>query len=89
MHKGILISIEGPDGAGKTSVTGRILPRLEAYGQVVMTREPGGVAIAEKIRNLILDPAHTSMDAKTELLLYVAARRQHLRERILPALEEG
>lgn len=53
------------------------------------TREPGGVPIAEKIREVILNPAHTEMDDKTELLLYIAARRQHLVERVLPALEMG
>lgn len=89
MYKGIFISIEGPDGAGKTSVLNRLLPLLEAYGQVMTTREPGGVPIAEQIRDLILNPAHTTMDAKTELLLYIAARRQHLKERIVPALETG
>ncbi|MET3558212.1 dTMP kinase [Streptococcus rupicaprae] len=89
MAKGIVISVEGPEGAGKTSVIKALLPKFEAYGQVLMTREPGGVPIAEKIREVILDPEHTTMDDKTELLLYVAARRQHLKERILPALEEG
>ncbi|MGT2755977.1 dTMP kinase [Streptococcus ovuberis] len=89
MAKGIVISVEGPEGAGKTSVVKALLPRLEAYGEVLTTREPGGVPIAEKIREVILNPEHTTMDDKTELLLYVAARRQHLKERILPALEEG
>lgn len=89
MCKGIFISVEGPDGAGKTSVIRRLLPKLAAYGSVVTTREPGGVPIAEKIREVILDPDHTTMDSKTELLLYIAARRQHLKERILPALQAG
>ncbi|WP_303974142.1 dTMP kinase [Streptococcus merionis] len=89
MQKGIFISVEGPDGAGKTSVVTRLLPRLADYGQVVTTREPGGVPIAEKIREVILNPEHTGMDDKTELLLYIAARRQHLKERIEPALEAG
>ena len=91
MSKGLLISIEGPDGAGKTTVLEALLPRLrEAYpAQVVTTREPGGVAIAEQIREVILDVDNTSMDAKTELLLYIAARRQHLIETVLPELEKG
>ena len=55
----------------------------------ITTREPGGVEIAEKIREVILDPSHTEMDPKTELLLYIASRRQHLAERVLPALEAG
>lgn len=89
MHKGIFISIEGPEGAGKTSLINELLPRLEAQRPVVVTREPGGVKIAEKIREIILDPDHGSMEAKTELLLYIAARRQHLIEKVLPALEAG
>ena len=91
MSKGLLISIEGPDGAGKTTVLEALLPRLrEAYpAQVVTAREPGGVAIAEQIREVILDVDNTSMDAKTELLLYIAARRQHLVEKVLPELEKG
>lgn len=90
MKKGIFISFEGPDGAGKTSVIEALVPELQALGQsVVTTREPGGVPIAERIREVILNPAHTAMDDKTELLLYIAARRQHMQERILPALESG
>lgn len=91
MTRGIVISIEGPDGAGKTSVLEALLPRLEALwpAGVVSSREPGGVAIAEQIRQVILDVNNTSMDDKTELLLYIAARRQHLVEKVLPALEAG
>ena len=90
MSKGIFISLEGPDGAGKTSVLEALIPILEAKGQAfVTTREPGGVAVAEKIRNVVLDPKHTEIDEKTELLLYIASRRQHLVERILPALDRG
>ena len=91
MSKGLLISIEGPDGAGKTTVLEALLPRLrETYtAKVVTTREPGGVAIAEQIREVILDVDNTAMDAKTELLLYIAARRQHLVEKVLPELEKG
>ena len=92
MSKGLLISIEGPDGAGKTSVLKVLLPTFyrEVYpAQVITTREPGGVAIAEQIREVILDIDNTAMDAKTELLLYIAARRQHLVEKVLPELENG
>lgn len=90
MNKGIFITFEGPDGAGKTSVLQALLPRLEEFGkELVTTREPGGVAIAEDIRSVILDPENTAMDDKTELLLYIAARRQHLQERIVPALDAG
>lgn len=89
--KGIFITIEGPDGAGKTSVIKELLPKLEqALGErIVSTREPGGSRIAEKIRELILDPEHTEMDIRTEALLYAAGRRQHLMEKILPALDRG
>lgn len=91
MTKGFLVSFEGPDGAGKTTVLQHVLPILEGYfqGEVVSTREPGGITIAEKIREVILDVTHTSMDDKTELLLYIAARRQHMVERVKPALDRG
>lgn len=90
MGNGTLISFEGPEGAGKSSILEAILPLLEEKGiPYITTREPGGVDIAEKIRQVILDPDHTSMDAKTELLLYIASRRQHLVERVLPALAAG
>ena len=91
MTKGIFISFEGPDGAVKTTVLEAILPQLKKLvaKEVITTREPGGVAIAESIRDLILDVNHTNMDDKTELLLYIAARRQHLVERILPELKKG
>lgn len=90
MVNGTLISFEGPEGAGKSSILEAILTLLEEKGiPYITTREPGGVDIAEKIRQVILDPDHTSMDAKTELLLYIASRRQHLVERVLPALAAG
>lgn len=85
---GTFITFEGPDGAGKTSVLQALMPQLEAHSTrpVVLTREPGGAKISERIRDLILDPANTEMDPRTEALLYAASRRQHLVERILPAL---
>ena len=90
MSKGFLVSLEGPEGAGKTSVLEAIIPILEDRGiEVLSTREPGGVLIGEKIRQVILDPSHTEMDPKTELLLYIASRRQHLVEKVLPALAAG
>ena len=90
MSKGFLVSLEGPEGAGKTSVLQAIIPILEDRGiEVLSTREPGGVLIGEKIREVILDPSHTEMDPKTELLLYIASRRQHLVEKVLPALAAG
>lgn len=90
MSKGFLVSLEGPEGAGKTSVLEALIPILEDRGiEVLSTREPGGVLIGEKIREVILDPSHTQMDPKTELLLYIASRRQHLVEKVLPALAAG
>lgn len=84
------ITIEGPDGSGKTTMIAHIEKYLISKGMdVLTTREPGGIEIAEKIRGVILDPAHTKMDRITEALLYAASRRQHLVERIIPALEAG
>ena len=89
--RGIFITIEGPDGSGKTTALQQVVPRLqqEMNRKVVATREPGGSPIAEKIRSLILDPSHTDMDSRTEALLYAASRRQHLVEKVLPVLESG
>lgn len=88
---GIFITLEGPDGSGKTTALKEIFNQLKTLTdkQIVSTREPGGSPIAEKIRELILDPAHKEMDARTEALLYAASRRQHLVERVLPVLEAG
>ncbi|MFC4558531.1 dTMP kinase [Virgibacillus kekensis] len=87
---GYFITFEGGEGAGKTSILHSLEKKLTSLGyDVLATREPGGIDIAEKIRHIILDPAHTAMDGRTEALLYAAARRQHLAEKVLPALEEG
>lgn len=88
---GLFITIEGPDGAGKTSVLEELYPRLQlrAKRPMVKTREPGGIPIAEKIRKIILDPRNGMMDERTEALLYAAARRQHLVEKVFPALSDG
>ena len=84
------ITLEGVDGAGK-STQARLLARaLELAGyQVVSLREPGGTAISEKIRALLLDPANTAMGDTCELLLYEAARAQLVHEVIAPALAAG
>ncbi|CAM3256056.1 dTMP kinase [Vagococcus fessus] len=89
MDRGIFITVEGPDGAGKTSLIQALAPMIEKATQheLVLTREPGGIPIAEKIRTIILDPKHTEMDERTEALLYAAARRQHLVEKVIPALD--
>ena len=90
MKKGIFITLEGPEGAGKTTVVNLLSQKLEAEGyRVLQTREPGGIDIAEQIRKVILDKQNTAMDPRTEALLYAAARRQHLVEKVLPALEEN
>ena len=86
----MFITFEGPDGSGKTTVSAAVCERLLKEGYMVRyTREPGGSNIAEQIRNIILDPKNTDMDARTEALLYAASRRQHLMDKVLPALKEG
>lgn len=90
MQGNLFITFEGPDGAGKTSVLKLIGERLQQNQMdILLTREPGGIEIAEKIRSVILDPAHTMMNERTEALLYAAARAQHFYEKIVPALEKG
>ena len=88
--RGYFITSEGPEGAGKTTVMNLLGEQLTQEGyDVVMTREPGGIMISEKIRNIILDNKHTMMESRTEALLYAAARRQHLVEKVKPDLEAG
>lgn len=90
MNNGFFITVEGPEGAGKTTVISKLSSELEKKGyKVLQTREPGGIEIAEKIRSVILDKNHTAMDSRTEALLYAAARRQHLVEKVEPALLDG
>ena len=86
----MFITLEGPEGSGKTTAVEAAVKALEEKGyQIVRTREPGGTPIAEQIRNVILDKANTNMDPRTEALLYAASRRQHLVEKVWPALKEG
>lgn len=88
--EGFFITLEGGEGSGKTTVLGRVAAYLQNRSMPYrITREPGGIEIAEKIRSIILDPAHTAMDARTEALLYAASRSQHLAEVVEPALREG
>lgn len=90
MLKGKFITFEGGEGSGKTTMITKISDYLEDKNiPYMITREPGGIDIAEKIRSIILNPEHTTMDARTEALLYAAARRQHLAEKVIPALEKG
>ena len=84
------ITFEGGEGSGKSTVMKDVATRLTKEGyKLVLTREPGGTPIAEEIRNVILDKDNTKMDPRTEALLYAASRRQHLVEKIWPALERG
>ncbi|OPL07402.1 MAG: thymidylate kinase [delta proteobacterium ML8_F1] len=85
-----IISLEGGDGSGKTT----LIKKIEKYFidkeiPYMITREPGGVRISEAIREIILDTRYTEMDYKTEALLYAAARRQHLTEKVIPQLDSG
>ncbi|WP_027633518.1 dTMP kinase [Clostridium hydrogeniformans] len=90
MKKGLFITFEGPEGAGKTTVLHMVSEYLRNKGvNCVTTREPGGIEISEKIRGIILDNKNTNMDPRTEALLYAAARRQHLTEKVVPAINEG
>ena len=85
---GVFITFEGGEGSGKTTIANMIQKTLAQEGyHVVLTREPGGVEIAEKIRDIIQDVKYINMDRKTEALLYAASRRQHLVEKVIPALE--
>jgi dTMP kinase len=85
-----LITLEGVEGSGKSTLIQYLKDFIESIGKkVIVTREPGGIEISEQIRSVILDTKNTKMDGRTEALLYAAARRQHLVERIIPALEEG
>ena len=86
----MFITIEGPEGSGKSTATETVINRLKELGyDVLKTREPGGTPISEQIRNVILDKDNKAMDGRTEALLYAAARRQHLVEKVWPASKEG
>lgn len=88
--RGIFISVEGGDGAGKSTQLANIKSYMEERGiSAIFTREPGGTEIAEKIREIILDPANEGMEDLTEALLYAASRAEHVRKVIAPALEDG
>ncbi len=87
---GIFITFEGPDGSGKTTQLKKVAQQLQKLGHdVLVTREPGGTAISDKIRSIILDPVNEEMVDQAEVLLYAASRAQHVHELILPALKAG
>ena len=88
--KGLFITLEGPDGSGKSTIIKLIGDYLSNKGiDFIMTREPGGTSIGEDIRHIVLDNENTQMGKETEALLYAASRAQHVHEKIMPALEEG
>jgi len=86
----LFITFEGVEGSGKTTIAKLVVDKLVELGyKVLYTREPGGSEIAEQIRNIILNKKNINLDPKTEALLFAASRRQHLVEKILPALKQG
>lgn len=87
---GLFIAFEGGDGSGKSTQARLLAERLAEQGHpVLLTRGPGGTALAEQIRSLVLDPSHAPVDPTTEALLFAAARSSHVRQSVLPALEQG
>lgn len=90
MTRGLFISIEGPDGSGKSTQLNNIKKFFQEKGiETIFTREPGGTIIGERIREILLDKCHAEMDSMTEAMLYAAARAQHVAQVIKPALAEG
>ena len=90
MKRGLFLTLEGVDGCGKSTQLAFLTEYLKQKGlDVLLTREPGGCAISEQVREILLSPENKAMSAETEMLLYAAARAQHIAEKILPALEAG
>lgn len=88
--KGLFITLEGPEGSGKTSVLEGVKEYLDSKNiEYITTREPGGIRIAEDIRNIILSKENTELDAHSEALLFAASRAQHLAEKVIPAINNG
>jgi len=87
---GKFITLEGPDGSGKSTIINLISDYMREKGiDFIVTREPGGTLIGEEIRDIILDNKNINMGSETEALLYAAARSQHIHEKIIPALNDG
>lgn len=87
---GVFITLEGPEGCGKSTQMRLLVPFLQQLGHdVIATREPGGTRIGDRVRAILLDPAHTEMLASTEFLLFSAARAQHVGQVIRPHLDQG
>jgi dTMP kinase len=90
LSRGVLISLEGIEGSGKSTHAKMLAEQIESRGlKCVLTAEPGGARVSQKIRELLLSVEYRGMDALTELLLYAAARREHLKELIIPSLDDG
>jgi len=90
MKQGLMIVFDGSNGAGKTTVINEVEKYLISKDhQVILTREPGGTPIGEKIREIILDPSTPEMCDMTELMLFGAGRAQHIKEKIMPGLDAG
>lgn len=88
--KGLFITLEGVEGSGKSTQARLLKDHLEGRGhRVLLTREPGGTPLAEKIREIVLNPMNNGLGVTAELLLYEAARAQHVHELVRPALDEG
>lgn len=88
--KGLFITLEGPDGSGKSTISRMLTSYLRQQGSIVtLTREPGGTDISEDIRHIILDNKNTEMSSTTEALLYAASRAQHVSEKIMPSIQKG
>lgn len=87
---GLFITFEGGECSGKTTIINELCKKLKEKGiSYISTREPGGIDIAEQIRGIILDVKNTKMTEETEALLYAASRMQHLKERVVPAINRG
>lgn len=89
-HKGLFITLEGGEGAGKSTLASRLASTLSKEGRVLkMTREPGGTPFGEELRNILLHSSHEKIDAKAELFLFLSARIQHVEAVIKPELARG
>lgn len=90
LEKGVFITLEGPDGSGKSTIARRLKVYIEEKGRkCILTREPGGTDIGESIRDILLDNNNSEMASRTEALLYAASRAQHVEEKIKPYLDKG